>query len=224
MFNDMNRLARGVLITTLATVLLLVVGSIAGNFYLGVRLASAQNERAQVSQALDTVQEEYNGLYREYTDATGGEPDAATPSQVNDTVDQAPAKNGEQGVQGIQGPRGLMGEPGQTGPQGEPGKDGAAGTKGADGVNGKDGSTGKDGAKGSDGAVGPAGPAGPGGSTGPQGPQGVPGFDGMNGRGISNMTCGSDGSWVVTYTDGTVETISGPCRVLTEIPIPTPSQ
>lgn len=217
MFRDMNRLTKGVLITTLSLIALLVVGSLAGNFYLGVRLSNSQAERADTSAALDQVQEEYNGLYREYTDATGGEPDAATPSQVNETVKELPGKPGTPGATGAQGPRGMMGErgqdgpPGPVGPSGAPGAVGGVGAAGAAGVDGLNGATGS---KGADGAPGGQGPAGPAGEPGAPGADGAPGPQGMDGRGITDVMCGEDGSWIISYTDGSSSVASGPCRVL----------
>lgn len=71
--------------------------------------------------------------------------------------------------------------------KGDPGSTGAAGSDGADG---------RDGAAGSAGAAGPRGVAGP---------------QGVAGRGLAGIVCNPDGSWTVTYTDATSETISGPC-------------
>lgn len=221
MLKDMNRLTKGVFLTTLGLVALLIVGSIGGNFYLGARLAASQNERVQVSNTLDQVQEEYNGLYREYTDATGGQPDAATPSQVNDSVTMAPGKPGTPGVAGAQGPRGMMGERGQAGPAGPAGPagaDGEDGTAGANGGNGKDGLSGKDGLTGSAGADGAPGAPGAQGPQGEPGAQGGAGPAGMDGRGISSVTCAADGSWIINYTDGMSSTTPGPCRVVTGLP------
>lgn len=225
MLKDMNRLTRGVFLTTLGLVGLLIVGSIIGNFYLGARLAVSQNERVQVSATLDQVQEEYNGLYREYTDTTGGEPDAATPSQVNESVADTPGRPGAAGATGPQGPRGMMGERGQTGPvgpvgpAGEAGGVGAPGAAGSSGKDGLSGSNGKDGNQGEAGAAGAPGPTGPVGPQGLEGPQGVAGTNGVDGRGIAGMTCNTDGSWTISYTDNTSMTVGGPCRVFTEIPV-----
>ncbi len=57
------------------------------------------------------------------------------------------------------------------------------------------------------------------GDTGGQGPEGKPG------RGIvTGPTCNEDGTWTTTFTDGTTETQSGPCRVgLLPMPEPTPT-
>jgi hypothetical protein len=92
------------------------------------------------------------------------------------------------------GPGGPPGPPGTTGKQGKDGATvvGEPGADGATGPAGKDGADGKDGAQGPPGEQGPAGPA---------------------GRGIASTTCGDDGRWLVTYTDGTTQD-AGPCRAL----------
>lgn len=87
---------------------------------------------------------------------------------------------------------------------------------------------GRDGNDGAEGTKGEAGPQGPRGETGPQGPAGVdgapgqPGADGSDGadgidgapgdpgRGIASMSCDTDTQmFVVTYTDGTSQSIEG---------------
>lgn len=118
------------------------------------------------------------------------------------------------------GPKGDKGEPGR---DGRDGKDstvpGPAGPPGKDGSNGLDsliaGPPGAAGAAGKDSTV--PGPAGP---PGADGTDGAPGADG---RGISSVTCEGTGEasyWVVTYTDGTSQTSTGPCR-LTALTFPT---
>lgn len=80
--------------------------------------------------------------------------------------------------------------------------DGACtGPAGADGADGKNGTNGKDGATGETGA------------TGPQGPPGETGATGADGRGISGIECGSDNNWSIAYTDGSISTVAGPCRI-----------
>jgi hypothetical protein len=136
-----------------------------------------------------------------------------------------PGSQGPPGPQGPQGPEGPQGPPGATGRQGPVGLTGQSpvclllpskcvGPKGADGSDGKDGTDGKDGAQG------PAGPKGDTGATGPQGDQGVPGVDGKDGRGVTKVTCQDDGTWLFTFTDGTTQTVDGPCKV-TVPPVPT---
>jgi hypothetical protein len=61
-------------------------------------------------------------------------------------------------------------------------------------------------------ATGPAGPA------GQDGQDGQPGTDGKDGRGVASISCQDDGSWLITYTDDTTQTVGGPCRVLTISP------
>ena len=118
---------------------------------------------------------------------------------------------------------------GRDGSAGPPGRDGKAGRDGRDGkdstVPGPAGPPGKDGSDGLDSMI-----AGPPGSTGaagkdstvpgPAGPPGADGADGApgaDGRGISSVTCEGTGDasyWVVTYSDGTSQTSTGPCRLL----------
>lgn len=57
------------------------------------------------------------------------------------------------------------------------------------------------------------GPAGDIGAAGPKGDKGDPGAPGADGRGVASTTCGDDGRWTVTYTDGTSQD-AGVCRVL----------
>lgn len=156
----------------------------------------------------DALQQQYNKLYREFTDATGKKPDAATPKQLQST----PGATGQAGVRGQTGPQGPMGITGIAGSNGKNGANGAAGAAGASGSDGKDGAQGP---------VGPAGPAGPPGAdstvpgpTGAQGPAGPAGPPGP-GRGIQSIDCqGADAtsSWIITYTDGATQQIAGPCR------------
>jgi hypothetical protein len=136
-----------------------------------------------------------------------------------------PGARGDQGPAGPQGPQGIQGPPGIQGPRGPTGLTGQSpvclllpskcvGPKGA---------------AGSDGETGPQGPQGDTGATGPQGPQGVPGVDGKDGadgkdgtdgkdgRGITSVTCQADGTWLITYTDGTTSTTDGPCRTVPPI-------
>ena len=87
------------------------------------------------------------------------------------------------------------------GPQGPQGDQGPAGPEGPQGVQG---------ATGADGATGPQG------LTGPQGPQGLTGAQGptgQNGNGISSTTDNGDGTFTLTYTDGssfTTSNLTGP--------------
>lgn len=109
------------------------------------------------------------------------------------------------------------------GPKGDPGRDGRDGKDST--VPGPAGPPGKDGSDGLDSLIaGPPGATGAAGKDstvpGPQGPPGADGKDGApgaDGRGISSVTCEGTGDtsyWVVTYTDGTTQTSTGPCRLL----------
>lgn len=48
----------------------------------------------------------------------------------------------------------------------------------------------------------------PDGQVGPVGPQGEPG------RGITSTKCQDDGTWLFLYSDGSTETVEGPCRIV----------
>lgn len=146
-----------------------------------------------------------------------------------DAVQQKPTEaiagpRGEPGKDGVAGPPGLPGMDGQDGKPGPAGLPGANGTNGADGLP-ITGATGAQGLPGKDSTVpGPMGPAGPQGEPGPTGatgadstvpgPAGEPGPQGPQGdpgRGIKSAYCGTDGRWVITYTDGEVQD-GGECR------------
>lgn len=123
------------------------------------------------------------------------------------------------GSAGIPGPVGAAGRDGRNGAPGPAGAQGPSGPVGPAGPAGADGLNGLTGFSGSDGAPGPQGRAGP---TGPAGPAGADGADGADGRGISSVVCegaGDESYWVVTYTDGSTQTSTGPCR----LPVPTPT-
>lgn len=81
------------------------------------------------------------------------------------------------------------------------------GPVGPPGANGLPGEAGKSGAPGSNGADGAPGPA---------------GANGADGRGVSNVSCEPDGTWLIAYTDGTTSTTAGPCRLVPEPPIDPP--
>lgn len=91
--------------------------------------------------------------------------------------------------------------------------------RGIAGLNGDDGSRGEGGPAGSDGQTGATGSTG---TDGKDGKDGADGTNGSDGRGIASMSCGDDGAWTITYTDGTTETVEGPCRVPAE-PEPAPA-
>lgn len=129
--------------------------------------------------------------------------------QADDVVQGSPPAGpaGAQGVQGERGFTGAQGIQGRTGPPGEVGPDGPIGPRGeqgAQGVAGMDGERGMPGADGNDGVPGPMGPPGPAGTNGKDGPRGV---------GIAKVECPASGDWIITLTDGTAQTVTGPCRV-----------
>jgi hypothetical protein len=95
--------------------------------------------------------------------------------------------NGE----GPQGPQGI---------QGQAGNDGIDGTQGPQGVQG---ATGPQGPIGLTGATGSQGIQGVAGATGAQGPAGTNGTDGVDGNGIASTTDNGDGTFTLTYDDGT---------------------
>jgi hypothetical protein len=128
-----------------------------------------------------------------------------TPADGHDGRDGVDGRDGTDGVDGLDGKPGkdgADGKPGVDGIDGEPGTDGADGTDGLDGLDGVDGAPGADGADGSDGAD---------------------GTNGSDGRGISDIVCHTTGDWIITLTDGTALTVTGPCRVTQPSPTPTPT-
>lgn len=52
------------------------------------------------------------------------------------------------------------------------------------------------------------------GKPGADGKDGLNGTDGKDGRGIADTDCQADGTWRITYTDGTTGTTRGPCRIV----------
>lgn len=132
------------------------------------------------------------------------------------------------GTEPIPGPTGPKGDKGVKGEKGDKGDKGDKGEKGDPGPKGDQGDTGAAGLAGAPGAPGDSGPGGPPGAKGDPGPKGDKGDKGDPGepaRGIASVTCegtGESSYWVVTYTDGTSETSSGPCR-FDPLPLPAPS-
>ena len=101
----------------------------------------------------------------------------------------AAGATGSAGAQGIQGPQGATGPAGPTGPAGADGADGADGAQGIQGIQGPQGATGGD------------------------GPQGIAGNDGADGNGIVSATNNGDGTFTLTFDDGTTFTtddLTGP--------------
>lgn len=97
--------------------------------------------------------------------------------------------------------------PGPIGPRGERGPScieeiGFPRCRGTTGTEGDPGVPGSEGQPGTPGSQGPQGDAGPKGDTGERGPAGA------DGRGITSIGC-DGGQFVVTYTDGTTQTIDG---------------
>lgn len=161
---------------------------------------------------------------------------AALANQVRSLGGQpvAEGKPGDQGPPGPAGPRGPQGPPGAQGKQGpigvtgqspqcllEPsrcvgpaGPKGATGGKGLDGTDGQQGEQGPAGEKGDQGPAGSQGEPGTDGAKGDPGEQGEVGPQGEPGRGITSTKCQGDGTWLFMYSDGSSETVDGPCRVL----------
>ncbi|MBM6588764.1 collagen-like protein [Brevibacterium sp. RIT 803] len=145
-----------------------------------------------------------------------------------------PGPTGPKGEPGpsstIPGPAGKPGSDGENsnvpGPAGQPGEDskvpGPAGEPGSPGEDGKSvpGPAGSKGDKGAPGesVVGPPGPPGPKGEPGSKGDPGSAGEKGSAGRGISDVTCTSNGDWLFEFTDGTTVTVTGPCRATQPTP------
>ena len=136
------------------------------------------------------------------------------------------------GADGKEGQDGTDGKDGDKGPQGDKGDKGDAGQDGKDGADGKDGRGIKSvttndkgevvvtytdgtseilgtlaGSKGDQGTPGRDGFDGAPGRDGTDGANGKDGKDGKDGRGIKSVTTDADGNLVITYTDGTSETV-----------------
>lgn len=175
------------------------------------RLQEAADERQTV---IDELTEQYVALY-EQAESEGVRPSTETPERVREkSPDPIPGPRGERGERGPAGRDGRDGADSTVpGPPGPPGADstvpGPPGRPGADstvpGPPGPPGPAGADGAPGKDSTVpGPPGPA------GPPGPSGA---DGNDGRGITQVVCADDGTWQITYTDGTTSQTAGPCKL-----------
>lgn len=52
------------------------------------------------------------------------------------------------------------------------------------------------------------------GTPGKDGADGTDGADGKDGRGIADTDCLEDGTWRITYSDGTTQIVRGPCRIV----------
>lgn len=108
---------------------------------------------------------------------------------------------------GKQGPAGQKGDTGPAGPQGPQGIPGEAGSPGPQGPKGEKGDKGDKGDTGDSGPIGPSGVY-VGSGEMPDGYSVQIDPDGEMDRLVSNITRNEDGSWKISYTDGSVETIS----------------
>jgi hypothetical protein len=133
----------------------------------------------------------------------------------------APGATGSQGAQGIDGPQGPAGANGTNGTNGLDGNGIASTTDNGDGtfkftyndgstfttsnLTGSQGAQGIQGIAGINGAVGATGPQGIQGIDGPQGPagnNGMNGANGLDGNGITSTTDNGDGTFTLTFDDG----------------------
>ncbi len=115
---------------------------------------------------------------------------------------EVPGPAGPQGATGPQGPKGDKGDTGDQGPQGETGPAGATGPAGLTGPAGADSTV-----------PGPAGPQGATGQQGPKGDKGETGTTGASGNGIASSANNGDGTFTLTFDDGTTFTtydLTGP--------------
>jgi len=160
--------------------------------------------------AYDALLAEYTQVTDDCTDAADCVTTATPPSLIPDSTEIVEGTPGSPGAAGATGADGARGEKGDRGDIGVPGQTGPPGAAGADGTDGADGSTGS------------SGEPGPGGPAGADGAPGAPGAPGADGRGLAAIECQADGSWLITYTDGTTSTTSGPCRIPDPIITPTP--
>jgi uncharacterized protein YjbI with pentapeptide repeats len=131
------------------------------------------------------------------------------------TGPQGPA--GPQGLAGAQGPTGPQGDQGIQGDTGAQGPVGSAGVDGVDGAQGVQGDQGIQGETGTQGPIGPTGSIGAAGAPGAQGPAGVdgaqglvgpPGNAGSAGNGIVSATDNNNGTFTLSFDDGTTFTTS----------------
>lgn len=144
-----------------------------------------------------------------------------TLSQALADEQQAAKDRGETPV--APAPSDLLDDPGQyQGPKGDPGPPGDNG-RGVNNVQCLDGTwivTYTDGTVDDDAGdcTGPKGADGEGGQAGepgPSGPAGPSGSDGDDGRGIASAECDpATGHWVITYSDGEMDSDAGPCTLL----------
>ena len=185
---------------------------------------TSQAAAAERQAVIDELTDQYTDLY-EQAIVEGVQPRTESPDEVREkSPDPIPGPRGERGEPGrdstVPGPQGPPGRPGRDGEDstvpGPPGPPGADST--APGPPGRDGKDGAPGADGADSTVpGPPGPAGPPGKDGKDstvpGPEGPAGPAGRDGRGIASIQCQENGTWLITYTDDTATTATGPCAV-----------
>jgi hypothetical protein len=223
------------------TVGMVVVSVIALIFALVCLYLAMDNARLAGAAATygETQAQEKQSLAAEFDEACKSADFQQTPAGSNicqkaeQVAAEPPAGSlvGPQGVQGVAGPRGEQGFPGPMGPQGPRGERGEVGPVGPQGIAGLLGLAGPAGSEGPPGPLGPVGPRGPQGEAGATGPAGPAGADstvpgpagpagpqGEPGRGIAGATCGSDGNWTISYTDGTTSD-GGKCRETITPPI-----
>lgn len=196
MMSDWTRGTR-ILILSLGILLAVaVVGSIAFAFTAwGTEVKGHQQSQGRA----DKIQDQYNKLYKEYTDATGDEPSAPSPTEVK-TIAGTPGENGRNGADATDAQvfsavttycsyRGFC-----IGPKGDastvPGPAGADST--VPGPAGKDSTV--------------PGPQGiPGESIkGDTGAAGTNGLNGQDGRSVTSIVC-TDGAHVVFYDQNGVQ-------------------
>lgn len=207
----MKRLT-GTVVLSWTVAFITVVLVLGGWLWMALTIGDLRDSLAQRNATVDDLLGQYRDLYAE-AQAEGVDPSAPTPDDVE--LEPSVGPDGARGPTGPRGANGPTGEQGQSGPPGPPGPAGPAGEDGDDGAAGES-ITGPSGAPGPQGAPGESipGPAGPAGTAGPPGPAGAPGAPGTDGRGLTSVACELDGSWTVTYTDGTTSSTPGPCRVL----------
>ena len=117
---------------------------------------------------------------------------------------------GTDGQDGAQGPKGDKGDAGQDGKDGADGKDGRGIKSVTTNDKGEAVVTYTDGTSEILGAL--AGAKGDKGTPGRDGTDGANGKDGKDGRGIKSVTTDADGNLVITYTDGTSETVTSEAK------------
>lgn len=202
---DRARTAIPLLVAAVVVVAILIV-----NWVLALDSRDAWRSEAIDRQAkYELLVDDYSGLYEEFVLTTGDQPTQETPEDAADQPLQYPQElTGEPGPRGLPGPVGPRGVPGQDGDDGEDGES-VAGPPG-ESIVGPPGES----------IVGPPGPVGPPGVDGSDGSDGQNGRDGQDGRGIASILCTESGELVVTFTDGTTETVAAcmPLETAPEVP------